>query len=510
MGPVGGERLLGDFAIAVVGHSTSKVWLLRDAAGQRPLYYSVVGAKIAFASMPVCLKAFEIHLRPTLVQPARLISFADDETGTEFEDVFRLLAGTILRFDGASTTLRQWWQLSLGSAENQSDTIDQYKELLESAVRALLPANGPVTVHLSSGWDTSAVATTAAKLAGPRRLIAYTAAPIYGIDGEIMRDRFSDESSLAALTASRSGIRHEVVRDGPAPLDVARHYTALTQSLILNPFNGSYWQQIRRRAVLGSSNVILTGELGNLSLNAGGLSTLAVLIRKRKWLSWLKESRLSVRGGRVRWRGVLVNSFGDKLPNTIWQALHRKYQGFSFHDRPFLLPRWRIAKSTRQPSGDYQADMLSVLRNVDPGPWRAGGFAEGDDERGPFADCRLLEFALQLSPSSRIRDGVSRPLARAALSDRVPMEVLNHSARGLQSADWYMRISALDARNTLEEISAVPLVREFLDIKEMDKAIQHWPTENWNRPQVYDRYRVSLVSSLRAGIFIKQFGGPAT
>jgi len=83
--------------------------------------------------------------------------------------------------------------------------------------------------------------------------------------------------------------------------------------------------------------------------------------------------------------------------------------------------------------------------------------------------------------------------------------VLDHPARGLQSSDWYLRLNAAEARETLEEIGASRLVRDFLDIDALDRPIAAWPTSDWNSPRVFDRYRVSLVASLCAGIFIRDY-----
>jgi asparagine synthase (glutamine-hydrolysing) len=148
-------------------------------------------------------------------------------------------------------------------------------------------------------------------------------------------------------------------------------------------------------------------------------------------------------------------------------------------------------------------DRLEVIRRNDSGAMRKPAFAQsGIVEIDPMADRRLVEFSLTLPPDQLLRNGQSRPLARAALADRVPAEVLNSPVRGLQSADWYLRFKQSDAWGVLEEVEPHPAVRDLLDLRQIRRAIEDWPDRDWESRDNGAKYRNGLMSALAVGIFL--------
>jgi asparagine synthase (glutamine-hydrolysing) len=123
------------------------------------------------------------------------------------------------------------------------------------------------------------------------------------------------------------------------------------------------------------------------------------------------------------------------------------------------------------------------------------------DERDPLADRRLVEFSLRLPPEQLYWNGVSRPLARAALADRVPASVIDLKVRGLQGADWAMRFTQENAYELLEEISPNPVASDLFDLDRIRRAIDRWPTADWNQQSVLGEYRLCLIGALSTAMF---------
>jgi asparagine synthase (glutamine-hydrolysing) len=65
----------------------------------------------------------------------------------------------------------------------------------------------------------------------------------------------------------------------------------------------------------------------------------------------------------------------------------------------------------------------------------------GTDIRDPTADTRIAEFCLSLPEDQYRRGGVSRWLIRRAMADRLPTEILAGRRRGIDTADWFERLS---------------------------------------------------------------------
>ena len=511
-GIAGLDFIVGEYAFAIYDAMTRTLVLARDSSSERPLFYAAQGEQIAFASMPSGLRAIRSH-GPNLTSLAALLGSSEqDREDTAFEGIKRVRPGELLRFDATSHSRILHWQPETHGPDTphlrDAEYVERYRHMLDEAVKCRLPKRGEgIATHLSSGFDSSAVTATAARLrSGP--LTAFTSAPSMQLLDKLPRGRTADESGLAAKTARLHGIGHVIVRDTGSLFDVVRRQTALRQSPALSSFNLAWWEAIRVQAAARGATVLLTGESGNLTLNAGGLSTLSYLVRRSMWLDWWSEARAAARRPDVHWRGILVNSFGDRLPVGLKSALERHFQNIMpVETFSFLNKDWREqvrdAGQARKGSGDVYRDRLNMIRRYDSGPLRKPAFAQcGIEEIDPTADRRLVEFSLTLPPDQLLRHGQSRPLARAALADRVPAEVLNAQVRGLQSADWFHHFHQSDAWAVLEEIEPHPAVRDLLDLRQIRRAIEAWPDRDWNSGFHAAKYRNGLMSALAVGIFL--------
>ena len=506
------DWIAGDFALAVFDSRTRRLTLARDPSGQLPLHYAQVGEALAFASMPTGLRPFLHRLaldRTALAM--HLCDLRDDDPRSHFEGICRVLPGEAVRFESPSIHRRIYWNppTAWDDPLRNVDLVEGYRHALDTAVRDSLGDSArPVATHLSSGYDSSAITATAARLvAAPNEIIAFTSAPMVAAPVPERMWRIADESEIAAQTAAALGVRHVVVRDSPPIADVLRRLSSLCQEPLLNIPNRAWLLQIRREAAAAGADCLLWGGCGNVSLNAGGLYVLADWIRRSSWLTWARQARLAAARPDTRWRGVLYNSFRPWIPTPVSDMLRRRYMGAGPSDGvTFLRPEWSAkafgAVAPPPSHANSYEERIHAIRNDNVGVFRKGGLAgEGIDERDPLADRRLVEFSLRVPPEHLYWDGVPRPLARAALADRLPRQVIDLKLRGLQSADWAMRFTQAEAIALLEEISASPTAHELLDVDRMRHAIDRWPTEQWNRPVPHFTYRVALMSALAAGMF---------
>jgi asparagine synthase (glutamine-hydrolysing) len=281
------DRLVGDYAIAVWDSVERRLTLARDPTGQRPLHFASNGPHAAFASMPSGLLAVEDFRRGFNRSQLALMltgTGGGDDT-TYFSGIRRVMPGHVVQF--APTSVKSWrhWHPPQNELRlSQDDHVDAYLEKLQTAVQAQMRRDsGGVSVHLSSGFDSSAVAAMAARLSGDQRPVAFTSAPRLGFQGPVPRGRIADESGLAALTAQMHRMEHIIVRSDRGALTGLRNYCRLYQEPHVNLVNMAWARQISEDSVGRGAKVLLTGEMGNLSINAGGLPALAELIRTHQW-----------------------------------------------------------------------------------------------------------------------------------------------------------------------------------------------------------------------------------
>jgi asparagine synthase (glutamine-hydrolysing) len=507
------QRLIGDFAIAVFDENERRLVLARDPAGQRPLFYASLPDAAAFASMPSGLLGHPLLRRGwNTGRLAEALLDIGPQEDSYFAGICRVRPGECVVIDRRGVTVEKWWRPSLISVArlSQGELVDQYREVLNSAVRRRLPPNGPVACQLSSGYDSSAVAATAALLSD-RPVTAFTSAPPSGFTGPVPKGRSGDESELAATTARQHGMDHHIVRGGALTAEFLHRQARTYQEPARNLLNGVWWVDILSAARASGATAMLNGSLGNITLNFGGLAALPEWIRRSWYRNWLRQAEATASRDDVSWRAVLFYSFAPWLPDTGWKRLRRRFLGIDETPAASLLhPDLHRTMDRRRldprPSGNTARDRLDWIDRLDPGVLNMAAIAEaGITECDPMADRELMEFSLTLPPTAFLDHGIYRPLARAALSDRVPAAVLDSRLRGLQSAHWPAMFTRETARQLLEEVEGTAAA-DILDLRRIGRLIEEWPEWRSYDLAVADLYSRKLPIALATGIFMKEFG----
>jgi len=161
------ERLVGMFAFAIWDERSARLFLARDRAGEKPLYYHASSKCFAFASE---LKAlFECPFVDRLLDwPAALTFFQHGYlTGvqTMVQSVRRLLPGRCLEVTRQG--MREWRYWVPPELRETTDTDEQLtvelESLLADAVARQMVADVPVGILLSGGVDSSLITALAAR-----------------------------------------------------------------------------------------------------------------------------------------------------------------------------------------------------------------------------------------------------------------------------------------------------------------------------------------------------------
>jgi asparagine synthase (glutamine-hydrolysing) len=508
------DRIVGDYAFAIYSAEQRKLTLVRDPLGERPLVFATRPNGIAFASTPrglLALRGPENGL--DLAALRDVAAGVHPTTSSYFNGITKVLPGECISFTSNGRSSKAYWQPSLDrlSFNGQDDYVDAFREVLRSSVESRMRRrSGPVCTDLSSGFDSSAVAATAARTEGQDEVIAFTAAPREGFATAAPRLRFPDESGIAELTARMNGLRHIIVRPTGTGLSRMRALIHANQDPYYNYVNLGWIADVGSAIRDAGGTIDLTGEYGNLSLHAGGLRLLGDLIAAGRFRTWLAEARQTSRNPHIRWRGILINSFEAWMPDSFLAVLNR----WSAGTRPraesvFLRPQWLQDKQALETAylpascGNSYLDRLHMLRASDMGQLRKGYLALfGVEQRAPLGDRRVVEFSLRLPREQLLNGGEIRPLARRALRDRLPAEVLDARNRGYQGADWFERFDTGEIRGMVEEIAGNSTARNLIDVGKMHRALDHWPTGGFERFDTYQRLAVDLPMAIGTGLFI--------
>jgi asparagine synthase (glutamine-hydrolysing) len=527
------DRLIGDYAFAVWDGHAHRLVLARDFLGARPLHYHRGDGFFAFASMPKGLHALaDIPRAPDEERVAEFLALMPEYGSRSFfQGIERVEPGQVVTVTRAGLRMRRHWNwqrrtLALRSAD---EYVEALRHHLDQAVQCRLRGTHErVAASLSAGLDSSAVATTAARLLAPTggTVVAFTSVPRSGGSLVVAKHHIADEGPLAAATAAMYPNIEHVVVDGSdrSPLDTLERNFFLNDYPVLAPCAAVTGHAIGDAVRARKLPVLLTGGMGNMTISYNGEELLAELMAAGHWIKWVQNVAAIVRARHRRLRGALFATVAPWLPPALWQLLTRRFQGRSSDIRvysaihPRLLTHLDLASRARahgldftyRPWKDGVAMRLWAMSRVDAGNFRKGSLAGwGIDVRDPTADRRVVEFCLSVPTEQFLRDGEPRALARGLLSGRVPPAVVNERRRGLAAADWYKGMTAARAR-IVEEIdrleNTAPAVRA-LDLARLRRLTENWPTQGWERREVIDPYRLALLRGIAVGDFLRRASG---
>jgi asparagine synthase (glutamine-hydrolysing) len=527
------DRVVGDFALALWDAHAHTLTLARDFLGQRPLHYHRGQGCFAFSSMAKGLHALpDVPYAPdeaALTEFVALLPHA--RSGSYFKGIERVEPGAVVTVSEGRLTSRDYWRPSRPPrrAAKGADYVEGLRHHLDQATRARLRgAGGAVGSHLSAGFDSASVAATAARLMAPDggKVVAFTAVPRDGWDGPSPYRRFGDEGPLAAATAAmHANIEHVRIRAGRnSPLAGLDRDFYLYERPVLNLCNAVWSRAILKSAQDRGLAVMLTGQMGNMTISYNGDELLPELLRQGRLLALLVASAKLLRHSERRWTGVLAQLAGPYAPAWLWQWLNRAYgrmttdvqeytainpQRMATLDVP-RLARERDLDLVYRPRTNGFDTRLWVMRRADTANYGKGALAGwGVDQRDPTADRRLVEYCLSVPTDQYLKDGVPRALGKQALADRLPEAVINQRFKGYQSADWYEGLTAArgDIAAELDRLAAIPETAGLLNIERLQAMVRDWPNDGWGTQEVIANYRLALLRGVSAGHFLRRASG---
>lgn len=433
------HRLNGIFAFAVWDTREQVLTLARDRFGTKPLYYRREGGDLWFGSEIKAIRAVggpKLALRRDGLPEFLHYGVVSDDT-TLFDSVRRVSPGGWLAFSprhGLAASGEYWRPEHIGDSRLTLDeAVLRTRATLEQAVRRQLMADVPLGVFLSGGIDSTSVATFAVRHY-PGRLRTYSVGFDY--------DQGVNELPRAGRTAKWLGTKHHELHiraDGlPAVIeDLVRHHD--------EPFaeGANIPLYLLCRELSGSVKVVLQGDGGD-EFFAGyrryALLERGRLLRRLCQALLLARVPLSARHRRMAealaepddgLRMALLMSLETRRPDplrVLAPALRAEVAAVDPYARYRELNRRyaHLDPVQRMMVSDTQALLPDLyLEKVDK-PTMAFGI----EARVPFLDHDLVDLALSLPSSMKVRGGSKKFLLRRALRGIIPDEVLDGPKTG--------------------------------------------------------------------------------
>lgn len=211
------DRLRGAFAFAIYDADTRRLFLARDRAGEKPLFYRHHAGKFVFASElkallhdPGCpregdLAALDFYLAYGYVPGERCL----------LKGYRKLPPGCAITYDVDYDTLRirRYWELPAPAPDGgtEEELVERLEALLVESVAEQLAADVPVGIMLSGGIDSSLVTALAVRVPGAVAKTFTVAFP---------GDDAYDESTHARAVAQHFGTDHTEISAEPATVEL--------------------------------------------------------------------------------------------------------------------------------------------------------------------------------------------------------------------------------------------------------------------------------------------------
>jgi len=442
-------RLNGMFACAFWDARTSRLVLVRDRLGKKPLYYYRDAERVVFGSE---LKAVLAHGGvPRTLDLGALGEYLTHGYVVGDEAIVKGVrhvapAEAVIVADG-TLSRHSYWRLRFepaASPPSEAEAIERTTELLQQAVKRRLMSEVPLGAFLSGGIDSSTVVALMARLS-PRPVQTFSVG---------FEERSHSELDDARRVARHLGTDHHEMIVKPAALDVLPDLVWHLDE----PFGDSsalptyYVCQAARQHV----TVALSGD--------GGDEVFAGYTRYQRLDQWRQWRRIP---GWIR-RGVLA-PIGRAMPFTWpgWNSLHaagrlpddglapclgmypyildelctQDLKAALAGVDPFAHTRALLAESSELDpvSRAQHLDTLQylpsdILTKVD-----RMSMANSLEVRAPLLDHTLLEYVATLPVSLKLRGTVSKYLLRQVAGRMLPASVLTKPKQGfaIPEGRWF-------------------------------------------------------------------------
>lgn len=447
------SRFNGMFAFALYDSRERSVFLARDHLGIKPLYYTVVGNQVLFASeIKSLLQHSEFQRDVDIDALSELFTFRFvPSPKTLFRNVFRLPPGHRMLLSGERISISRYWNHVPQFRQNwrEEELIEEYLTLLKDSIKIQLRSDVPLGLFLSSGIDSSALLAVMKDYAcGPVQTFT-----IGFKDGEktnevadahdVARQFGADHHSL--MLSSQDYLDHfeRYMRDleepvgheaAPAFYFLARltrsHVkVALTGQGADEPWAGydrykgvrlsEYYSRLPRVITDGMAPSVgrLPLPMERLKRGIASLGERDILTRFTKIYSFFSaEMKAQLYEGNLKER-FLSTPYGTK------EALRRLHSDVQQLDPLSQM----LYIDTRANLPD---DLLMVADKT--------SMANSLEVRVPFLDFRLVQFIENLPPSLKLRGWTGKYLHKRALASWLPSEIVHRKKKGFAHpvAQW--------------------------------------------------------------------------
>ncbi len=449
------EHLRGMFGVGIWDESQQQLLIARDRLGEKPVYYAALGgSEFLFASEAKALfehPGIRAAVNREMLPHYLLLGYVPPPH-TLFAGVDKLAPGEylIVRRDGIRTAL--YWQpvMDAANAPDYPEAVEQVRAALLETVEMQMMSDVPIGTFLSGGVDSTGIVALMQRLSSKpvqTFTVGFDAPP--GSPADV---KFNVDRRYAAVASKAFGTEHHEIMlrtDDSLPALLPHLVYSMDEPLSMPTIVQSAY--VAALARLNGVPVLLSGEAGDelflgynhyradqqlgryLSipplLRQGVVTPLLERLPSERARKLAHKSRQSDPAARyLEWlrrmdTGRMSELLGGGNGDALAQRLHAvlaEPRTAHFADR-IAYADLRVALAENM---NMRVDKMSMAMSV--------------EARAPMQDYKLVELALRLPLSYKLRRGDFKTIFKDALGTSIPAEILKRPKWGFTppASEW--------------------------------------------------------------------------
>jgi len=486
------NKFIGMFAIAIYDKTNSKLFLIRDRAGVKPLYYYANGNEFLFSSeikafhkFPNFKKEINIDVLPYFFQFGYIPS-----PFSIFKNCYKLEPGHFLELNLKTLEyhIYQYWNVDEFYKKEKFDIsereiLSELEKLLVDAINLRMVSDVPVGIFLSGGYDSSLV--TAILSNHYSRLNTFTIGfenknydeaehakmiaryfgtnhTEYYVTEQEMKNKitdlvffydepFGDSSAIPTMIVSeiaKQNVKVALSADGG---DEA--FCGYSKYIFLNKINNIFSNKLKKVFLKLFINMMNDSTVDFIN------SVLPEKYKQRNIRDKFIKFKRAVNANNLEEMFINASSYVDKLEVSKFLNIKLKntlYKKFKMKENLGIIDNMmRI---------DYKTFMVDdILTKVDRATMSVS--LEG---REPLIDHRLVEFMARVPENLKCKDNKGKYLERQIIYKYIPSNLIDKPKSGFQIPlyEWLRG----DLKYLIEDyINKDMLDEEIFNIQEVDK-----------------------------------------
>ena len=470
------DKLNGIFAFAILDKNRNRIILARDHFGVKPLFYYERGGKLVFGSEAKAILTHPDVPRKRNDHATHLLAnlrYVQSEQ-TLFKDIHHVPPGSYLVHENGKSKVSRYYEFNPEVQDiSFEDAKDGIQARLKEAVRRQLISDVPIGVYLSGGIDSSSLVAMMSEL-GVDDIRTFT----------LGFNEPTDEFDSAKMIADQFSTNHQTLS---LDLDPMKHFpNVIWHSEVpkINLLQGHMMSQFVSKHVK-----VVLGGLGGDELFAGydihgvfhSLRSLSGTIPKTvekligtplgklmsslqrksgimKWDEYRRGLQTVLASGNVLRQLLILRNVWDHEESVLKQIYTEDFRqkelpkvesefselANSFSDQSAMDQVFGIEFQTKMVN-DYlwTEDRMSMSHSV--------------EERVPFLDRDLVEFAFSIPVNLKMKGGRKKSLLRSAMDPFLPKEIIEKKKWGF-TVNPYLQFQK-DLKQTVEKV----LTRELVE-----------------------------------------------